>query len=139
MSTLAPPQSRSGASDNTDDASSTPHLWRTVLLSFAPGDSPRLARLIGVFPTALILLVQAVTTLRLHNVANSDEALYIDAGHAYFEQWAGGPSAPDYGSYFSGHPYAYPVVGAPRAPHRGPGGTRAHDGPRWSAWRPRAS
>lgn len=63
-------------------------------------------------PAALILAFQAVLTLRLDNIANVDEALYINAGHAYLTQWSGGPQAPDYGGFFSGFPLAYPVAGA---------------------------
>ena len=63
-------------------------------------------------PAAVILTVQAVLTLRLDNIANVDEALYINAGHAYLTQWSGGPEAPDYGGFFSGFPLAYPVAGA---------------------------
>ncbi len=88
-------------------------LWRIAAVSFVPQERrPLLDRPLRHLPVAAILLTQAVLTLRLHNLANPDEALYIDAGHAYLNQWHGGPHARDYGSYFSGFPYAYPIVAA---------------------------
>ncbi|WP_225829041.1 ArnT family glycosyltransferase [Streptomyces naphthomycinicus] len=62
---------------------------------------------------ACLLLVQAVLSLRLHNTAFEDEALYIYAGHAMIGHLFHG--APDYGgfsSYFSGSPALYPVLAA---------------------------
>lgn len=72
----------------------------------------RARRWLPYLPAAVILAVQAVLTLRLDNIANVDEALYINAGAAYLTQWSGGPQAPDYGGFFSGFPLAYPVAGA---------------------------
>ncbi|WP_254552674.1 glycosyltransferase family 39 protein [Kitasatospora sp. MMS16-BH015] len=60
-----------------------------------------------------LLIVQAVLSLRLHNSAFEDEALYLYAGHAEIAQIFHG--APDYGgfaSYFSGAPTLYPVLAA---------------------------
>ncbi|MBM2620686.1 hypothetical protein JIG36_34815 [Actinoplanes sp. LDG1-06] len=72
----------------------------------------RAAQWLPYLPAAVVLAVQAVLTLRLDNIANVDEALYINAGHAYIAEWSGGPKAPDYGGFFSGFPLAYPVFGA---------------------------
>ncbi|MEU1089389.1 glycosyltransferase family 39 protein [Streptomyces sp. NPDC005892] len=60
-----------------------------------------------------LLLAQAVLSLRLHNSAFEDEALYVYAGHAMIDHLFHG--APDYGgfaSYFSGSPVLYPVLAA---------------------------
>lgn len=62
---------------------------------------------------ACLLLVQAILSLRLHNTAFEDEALYIYAGHAMIDHLFHG--APDYGgfdTYFSGSPALYPVLAA---------------------------
>lgn len=62
---------------------------------------------------ACLLLAQAVLSLRLHNSAFEDEALYVYAGHAMIDHLFHG--APDYGgfdTYFSGSPALYPVLAA---------------------------
>lgn len=63
-------------------------------------------------PLVLLLLVQAILSLRLRNTAFEDEALYIDAGHDYLAHWFQGAPLPDYGSFFSGTPVVYPVFAA---------------------------
>ncbi|MEU4693994.1 hypothetical protein [Actinoplanes sp. NPDC023714] len=87
-------------------------LPRVMVESFLPRHSHAVRRWLHLAPVALVLGVQAVLTLRLDNIAHADEALYIDAGHAYFSQWSGGPQAADYGAYFSGFPWAYPLFAA---------------------------
>ncbi len=60
-----------------------------------------------------ILAVQAVLSLRMHNTAFEDEALYLTAGHrelAYLLYHVPLPS--DYASFFSGSPVFYPILGA---------------------------
>ncbi|MFC4068653.1 hypothetical protein [Actinoplanes subglobosus] len=95
------------------DAPARP-VWAAALLSFVPAGlrdraDPWLTRL----PVIAILVLQAVLTLRLHNVVFNDEGLYINAGHEYLRQFTGGAAAPDsYGGYFSGFPMAYPVFAA---------------------------
>ncbi|GHB68553.1 hypothetical protein GCM10010377_69260 [Streptomyces viridiviolaceus] len=62
---------------------------------------------------ACLLLAQAALSLRLHNSAFEDEALYVYAGHAMIDHLFHG--APDYGgfdTYFSGSPALYPVLAA---------------------------
>jgi len=60
-----------------------------------------------------ILLVQATLSLRLHNTAFEDEALYLYAGHLQLDHLLhGGPAHPGFASYFSGSPFLYPVLGA---------------------------
>jgi hypothetical protein len=85
--------------------------WSAVVLrSFYP--QSQTARYVGrVLPFIVILGAQALFTLRLSNSAFSDEGLYIDAGHQLLAQWNGG-AAPtqDYASYFSGLPWAYPIL-----------------------------
>ena len=62
---------------------------------------------------ALILLMQAVLTLRMNNSAFEDEALYLYVGHLEIAHWLHGAALQgDYPSYFSGAPVLYPVLGA---------------------------
>ncbi len=62
---------------------------------------------------ALILLTQAVLTLRMNNTAFEDEALYLYVGHLEIAHWLHGAALQgDYPSYFSGAPVLYPVLGA---------------------------
>ncbi|MGW1467827.1 ArnT family glycosyltransferase [Streptomyces sp. NPDC002308] len=78
--------------------------------SSAPG--PRRTRVSRAL-LACLLLIQAVLSLRLHNSAFEDEALYVYAGHAMIGHLFHG--VPDYGgfaSYFSGSPALYPVLAA---------------------------
>ena len=60
-----------------------------------------------------ILAVQAVLSLRLHNTAFEDEALYLTAGHQELAHLLYGVPLPsDYASFFSGSPVLYPILGA---------------------------
>jgi Dolichyl-phosphate-mannose-protein mannosyltransferase len=60
-----------------------------------------------------ILCLQALLSLRMHNTAFEDEALYLYSGHMEIVHWLHGVSAQgDYASYFSGAPVLYPVLGA---------------------------
>jgi hypothetical protein len=63
------------------------------------------------------MVLQAVLTWRLTDVANDDEALYIHGGQVVIAHLLHGGAANAallhlYGSYFSGAPNAYPVVAA---------------------------
>jgi dolichyl-phosphate-mannose-protein mannosyltransferase len=61
----------------------------------------------------LILLMQTVLTVRMHNTAFEDEALYLYVGHLEIAHWLHGAALQgDYPSYFSGAPVLYPVLGA---------------------------
>ena len=61
----------------------------------------------------LIMVVQAALTLRMHNTAFEDEALYLYVGHLEIAHWLHGTALQgDYPSYFSGAPVLYPVLGA---------------------------
>ncbi|HTK08627.1 MAG TPA: glycosyltransferase family 39 protein [Ktedonobacteraceae bacterium] len=64
-------------------------------------------------PLALILLMQAIVSLlTLRNTAFQDEALYLLAGKEIVLSWQGKVSYLEpYGSYFSGYPSFYPVIG----------------------------
>lgn len=57
-------------------------------------------------------MVQAALSLRLHNSAFQDEALYLTAGHEMREHLVNGHPVGqyDYTSYFSGSPYLYPAL-----------------------------
>jgi hypothetical protein len=60
-----------------------------------------------------ILIIQAVLSLRLHNTAFEDEALYLVAGHLNLDHLLhGGPAHPEFAGYFSGSPMLYPPVAA---------------------------
>ncbi len=60
-----------------------------------------------------ILAVQAVLSLRMHNTAFEDEALYLSAGHQELAHLLYGVPLPnDYASFFSGSPVLYPLLGA---------------------------
>jgi 4-amino-4-deoxy-L-arabinose transferase-like glycosyltransferase len=60
-----------------------------------------------------ILAVQAVLSLRMHNTAFEDEALYLSAGHQELAHLLYGVPLPDdYASFFSGSPVLYPILGA---------------------------
>jgi 4-amino-4-deoxy-L-arabinose transferase-like glycosyltransferase len=60
-----------------------------------------------------ILAVQAVLSLRMHNTAFEDEALYLTAGHQELAHLLYGVPLPnDYSSFFSGSPVLYPILGA---------------------------
>ena len=62
---------------------------------------------------AAILCVQAALSLRLHNTAFEDEALYLYSGHLEIAHWLHGTALQgNYPSYFSGAPALYPVLGA---------------------------
>jgi Dolichyl-phosphate-mannose-protein mannosyltransferase len=62
---------------------------------------------------ALIMVMQAVLTLRMRNTAFEDEALYLYVGHLEIAHWLHGAALQgDYPSYFSGAPVLYPVLGA---------------------------
>ena len=78
----------------------------------APGFNPRrtwLSRAVLV----LIMVTQAALTLRMHNTAFEDEALYLYVGHLEIAHWLHGAALQgDYPSYFSGAPVLYPVLGA---------------------------
>ena len=58
-----------------------------------------------------ILVMQAILSLRLHNTAFEDEALYLYSGHMELEHLLHGAALQgSYASYFSGSPVLYPVA-----------------------------
>lgn len=89
--------------------------WRAALESFLPPAKRAGAdRYIRRIPITLILLVQAVSALRLQNTAFQDEALYLYTGDWILQSWADPhvvvSTHPE--SFFSGAPMLYPVLGA---------------------------
>jgi 4-amino-4-deoxy-L-arabinose transferase-like glycosyltransferase len=93
--------------------------WQEILLSFAPPSkrTGRARERLAAYRLPLILLMQAALTWRLNDIIFDDEALYIQGGHVVIEHLLHGGSAnagelSSFGSYFSGAPNAYPVVGA---------------------------
>ncbi|WP_081952004.1 ArnT family glycosyltransferase [Kitasatospora phosalacinea] len=74
----------------------------------------------------VVLVVQALLTLRLGNSAFEDEALYLYAGHLQLHHLQGGPPLPDsFASYFSGSPLLYPPLAAAADAYFGLAGARA--------------
>ena len=58
-----------------------------------------------------ILCLQAVMSLRLHNTAFEDEALYVYSGHMELEHLLHGAALQgSYSAYFSGSPVLYPLA-----------------------------
>jgi hypothetical protein len=61
----------------------------------------------------LIMVLQALLTLRMSNTAFEDEGLYLYVGHLEIRHLLHGAALQgDYPSYFSGAPVLYPVLGA---------------------------
>ncbi|MHA7280902.1 ArnT family glycosyltransferase [Arthrobacter sp. MDT2-2] len=93
----------------------TRSTWRAAAESFLPPDKRAGAgRYIRQIPIALILLVQAISALRLSNTAFQDEALYLYTGDWIMQSWAN-PTVEVYTdpeTFFSGAPMLYPVLGA---------------------------
>lgn len=85
----------------------------TVQASQNKGKEARNERWRSALPLTLfvVLLIQSVASLSLHNTAYRDEALYLWAGHQLIHQWQGGPQTDDLSRFFSGLPYIYPVLG----------------------------
>ena len=60
---------------------------------------------------AVILALEAALSVRLHNTAFQDEALYIYAGHQQIDHVLHGSTLYDnYDAYFSGAPWFYPPI-----------------------------
>jgi Dolichyl-phosphate-mannose-protein mannosyltransferase len=60
-----------------------------------------------------LLILQAITSLRMHNTAYQDEALYLYSGHLEIAHWLHHVSQPGgNAAAFSGAPVLYPVLGA---------------------------
>ena len=87
---------------------------------FAPSEDPRHAfgtrvrsKLVCRILLGLALVLQTTLTLRMHNTAFEDEALYLYVGHLEIGHLLHGAALQgDYPSYFSGSPVLYPVLGA---------------------------
>ncbi|NUL43979.1 hypothetical protein F7P69_02020 [Cellulosimicrobium funkei] len=60
----------------------------------------------------LVVAYVVILAIRLRNTAFIDEALYINAGHAYLAHWFDGQPLGDAGAFFSGLPTLYPVLAA---------------------------
>lgn len=60
----------------------------------------------------IVLVYVTILAVRLRNTAFIDEALYINAGHAYLAHWFDGQPLGDAGAFFSGLPTLYPVLAA---------------------------
>jgi hypothetical protein len=88
--------------------------WRLAAESFLPERArEKLGWVISHAPLLILLIMQALFSLRLENSAFQDEALYIYTGHWLIDSWRSGAevfSHPE--SFFSGAPYLYPVFAA---------------------------
>lgn len=85
---------------------------RHASADLAPPSHPR-RRWLSRAVLLLIMLIQAALTLRMHNTAFEDEALYLYVGHLQIAHWLHGAALQgNYPSYFSGAPVLYPVLGA---------------------------
>jgi hypothetical protein len=86
-------------------------VWRIAVASFLPPNAREsaLSSWIPHIPVALIVLLQLWTAVRLQNTTFEDEALYIDAGRDYIQNWLHGTPVQHYGDYFSGAPAVFPV------------------------------
>ena len=90
--------------DSADDGSEAAKVQQP---GFWTGAWPRRALL------TIILLVQAILSLRNNNTAFEDEALYLYSGHLELGHLLFGTSTgTDFWTYFSGAPTLYPVLGA---------------------------
>lgn len=82
-------------------------VWRLAVASFLPARSRlRADRWIAQIPLVVILVFQAVLSLRLDNSTHSDEGLYLTTGH-WIRSGTEVYSQPE--TFFSGVPALYPV------------------------------
>jgi Dolichyl-phosphate-mannose-protein mannosyltransferase len=73
-----------------------------------------------------VLTLQSLLSLRMHNTAFEDEALYIYVGHLEISHWLHGTALQgNYASYFSGAPVLYPPLAAVADSIGGLAGARA--------------
>ena len=93
--------------------------WEDVALSFVPHAKRTIKERerLAAYRLPAILVVQVILTLRLHDIASNDEALYIRGGHVAIANLLHGGAANAAlmrfdGSFFSGAPNAYPIVAA---------------------------
>jgi hypothetical protein len=89
-------------------------VWGLAIASFLPTKVQPAARSgMRYLPLSLILIVQAVASLRLSNTSQRDEGLYIWTGRQLIANWLHGtPLFDDFARYFSGAPVLYPVIAA---------------------------
>jgi hypothetical protein len=71
-------------------------------------------RIVTAWPLWSLLVAQAVLTQRWiwRTAPFTDEALYLQAGHAEWAHWLHHAPLPDYASWFSGAPVLYPPLAA---------------------------
>lgn len=87
----------------------TPPIWRMAVASFLPFDkrAGAIRGWVSYVPLAVVLLLQAFTSMRLRNSTHSDEGIYLVAGHWYR---SGIPVYTHPENFFSGSPQLYPVI-----------------------------
>jgi 4-amino-4-deoxy-L-arabinose transferase-like glycosyltransferase len=89
-----------------------PPPWQEALTLVLPERwlGERAYRWVGRLPLVLATLILAAMTLFLRNGASTDEALNVNAGHAYVIHWITGNDVDQYGQSFPGTPFVYPVI-----------------------------
>jgi hypothetical protein len=112
MSALPPSSAPAGRGEKTNVLLLPVRGRHSARPARLPASSPR-RRWLSRAVLLVILAAQAVLTLRMHNTAFEDEALYLYVGHLEIAHWLHGASLQgNYPSYFSGSPVLYPVLGA---------------------------
>jgi len=82
-------------------------------LAAQPRPTPRRRTWISRGILLCILIMQSLLTVRMHNTAFEDEALYLYVGHLEIAHWLHGSALQgNYASYFSGAPVLYPPLAA---------------------------
>jgi hypothetical protein len=117
-----PPGSPAGDAAGEPPGGATPaestHVLFLPLKKRGPGAPPIIgpsARRTWISRAVLgaIMVLQAALSLRMHNTAFEDEALYLYSGHMEIVHWLHGVSQQgNYAAYFSGAPVLYPALGA---------------------------
>lgn len=83
-------------------------LWQLALASFLPARRRHSAsRWIAHIPLTIVMLIQAMASMRLSNSAHTDEGLYLFTGH-WIRSGEQVYSQPE--TFFSGAPPLYPVL-----------------------------
>ena len=87
-------------------------VWQLAVQSFLPVKARgRSSAWVARLPLLSLLIFQFGASVRLSNTPYDDEALYINAGHAYLDHWLHGTAVPSsFAETFSGSPWAYPVL-----------------------------
>jgi len=102
------------ATEFPDAGTATPRLPGETTAASHRATRSVASRIPGSWPLAVVLVVQALLSLRLvrADTAFEDEAAYLWAGHLEWAHLLHGTPLPPFPSYFSGSPVIYPPLGA---------------------------